>query len=158
MYRISTSLSRSIVAKLCLNICGVIVLHKLFCSTILFKIKRTLWSDNGFAECFPGNRKSLDSFPILFIYISNKLKVVWSPKNMIRSFFPFPIIWSVLLERLISLRWMWQSSEILIPVESKREMISRFLSAFCFWKSVLEITTLCSKYKKYFSKYYTESF
>ena len=133
IYRISTFLSSNIVAKLCLNICGVIVLDKLFCSTILFKIKRTLCSDNGLSECFPGNKKSFDSFLVLFIYVSNKLNVFWSPKNRIRSFLPFPIIWSVLLERLISLRWMWQSSEILMPVESKREIISRFLSAFCFW-------------------------
>ena len=75
MYRISTSLSRSIVEKLCLNICGVIVLEKLFCSTILFITKRTLCSDNGLSEFFPGNKKSLDSFLVLFIYVSNKLNV-----------------------------------------------------------------------------------
>ena len=47
MYRISTSLSRSIVAKLCLNIWGVIGVVKLCCLTRVFRIKRTLCSDNG---------------------------------------------------------------------------------------------------------------
>lgn len=127
------SVSR-LVAKVCLNICGVMCRSIAASEVYLFIILRTAWSVRGRPDWFA--KKWLQftisewksTLYLFSIFITEGLPI-W----IRRSLSPLPYIRILPSYRLISLIFSAQSSEILMPVANKSSITAASLREFLLW-------------------------